>query len=111
MVGHTGVLAAAVSAVETLDHCLSRLVPAVLAQGGYVLLTADHGNAEQMMDEHGGPFTSHTVHNQVPLLLAAPADAKICQLKEGSLCDLAPTVLALLKLPQPPEMTGKSLLA
>jgi 2,3-bisphosphoglycerate-independent phosphoglycerate mutase len=110
MVGHTGVLAAAVAAVEALDHCLSRLIPAILEQGGYVLLTADHGNAEQMLDEHGKPFTSHTVHNQVPVLLAAPAGPKAPSLAEGSLCDLAPTVLSLMNIPQPPEMTGKSLL-
>jgi 2,3-bisphosphoglycerate-independent phosphoglycerate mutase len=110
MVGHTGVLEAAVKAVETLDGCLSRLIPAVLTQGGYVLLTADHGNAEQMLDEHGDPFTSHTVRNQVPVLLAAPEGGRIFQLREGSLCDVAPTALALMNLDKPGEMTGKSLL-
>ncbi|MDR1397695.1 MAG: 2,3-bisphosphoglycerate-independent phosphoglycerate mutase [Desulfarculales bacterium] len=110
MVGHTGVLEAAVKAVETLDECLSRLIPAVLQQGGYVLLTSDHGNAEQMLDQHGAPFTSHTIRNQVPVLLAAPEGSAIIQLREGSLCDIAPTVLALMNLAKPAEMTGKSLL-
>ncbi len=110
MVGHTGVYAAAVQAVETLDACLARLVPAVLGRGGAVLLTADHGNAEQMIDPlTGGPYTAHTVANPVPILLADPA-RPAARLRDGALCDVAPTVLRLMGLAPPPEMTGTCLL-
>ena len=110
MVGHTGVIKAAVEAVETLDKCLAQVVPAILQKGGYVLLTADHGNAEQMLDEHGGPYTAHSVCNQVPIMLISPPGAPVRTVQEGSLCDVAPTVLDLLGIEPPREMTGKSLL-
>jgi len=108
MVGHTGVLAAAIVAVETVDAALGRIAEAVLAQGGALLVTADHGNCELMRDpETGGPHTAHTL-NPVPVFCAgAPAGAK---LHDGILADLAPTLLALLGIPQPALMTGKSLL-
>jgi len=109
MVGHTGILAAAVSAIETVDACLGRLEAAILAQGGTLLVTADHGNAEQMRDPvTGQPHTAHTT-GPVPVVLVAPP-AGIGGLHDGRLADVAPTLLALLGQPQPPEMTGRSLL-
>ena len=105
MVGHTGVFDAAVRAVETVDRCAGRVLAALEAAGGTALVTADHGNAEQMRDEQGQPFTAHTT-NRVPVLLLG-ADGP---LRDGALCDVAPTMLALLGLPQPAEMTGKSLI-
>lgn len=107
MVGHTGIFAAAKAAIETVDKCLGKIIPAVLAQGGAALITADHGNAEQMVDyETGGPFTAHTT-NVVPLIGIGLGNAG---LKEGRLSDLAPTMLDIMELEQPEEMTGKSLL-
>jgi len=110
MVGHTGVLAAAVRACEAVDECVGRLVGRFTAEGGVVLITADHGNAEMMVDpETGGPFTAHTC-NPVPLVLVADK-YKGRQLRSGgALKDIAPTILALLGVAQPAEMTGKSLL-
>jgi 2,3-bisphosphoglycerate-independent phosphoglycerate mutase len=107
MVGHTGSLKAAIKAVETVDACLGRIAAAVEASGGALLVTADHGNAEMMRDpQTGGPHTAHTT-NKVPVLLAgSPAPG----LDDGRLADIAPTLLALMELKQPPEMTGKSLL-
>ncbi|CCO08654.1 2,3-bisphosphoglycerate-independent phosphoglycerate mutase [Desulforamulus hydrothermalis] len=110
MVGHTGDLAAAIAAIETVDRCLGQIVPAVLAKQGIVIITADHGNAEKMQDEQGGPYTAHTT-NRVPFILVSQAHQKARLRPDGSLPDIAPTVLELLGLPQPPEMTGKSLLA
>ncbi len=106
MVGHTGNLQAAIRAVEALDACLARVIPTMLACGGEVLLTADHGNAEAMFDpESGQPHTAHTL-NPVPLVyMGRPARL----LDGGCLADIAPTVLAMMGLPQPPEMTGRSL--
>ncbi len=108
MVGHTGVLAAAIVAVETVDAGLGRIAEAIAAQGGALLVTADHGNCELMRDpETGGPHTAHTL-NPVPVFCAGgPAGAK---LNDGILADLAPTILALLGVKQPVLMTGKSLL-
>lgn len=107
MVGHTGVFAAAVAAVEAVDACTGQVVDAILAQGGIALITADHGNAEQMIDpETGGAFTAHTT---LPVRLIAVGDGNI-QLQEGVLADLAPTMLDLMELPQPQEMTGHSLI-
>lgn len=107
MVGHTGVESAAVRAVEAVDECLSRIIPAMTSKGGAVLICADHGNAEEMVDPvTGEPCTSHTT-NPVPLVLCGldrPAE-----LLDGSLADLAPTVLELLGVEKPKEMTGKSL--
>ncbi|HIW54271.1 MAG TPA: 2,3-bisphosphoglycerate-independent phosphoglycerate mutase [Candidatus Ruthenibacterium merdigallinarum] len=108
MVGHTGVFDAAVKAVEAVDACAGKVIDAVLAAGGAVLLTADHGNADKMYDpdpEH--PFTAHTT-NPVPFLAAGLGDVK---LREGGvLADIAPTMLKILGLPQPAEMTGKSII-
>ena len=109
MVGHTGDLAAAITAIETVDRCLGRLETAVRAACGALLITADHGNAETMRDaETGEPHTAHTV-NSVPAILVNPPDT-VTGLADGSLADVAPTLLALLGLPQPPEMTGRSLI-
>ncbi|MCB2193446.1 MAG: 2,3-bisphosphoglycerate-independent phosphoglycerate mutase [Deltaproteobacteria bacterium] len=111
MVGHTGVMAAAVAAMETLDRCLAKVVPAVLEAGGRVVLTADHGNAEQMIDPAtGGPYTAHTVTNPVPLVLIDPQRQEASLRSGGSLRDVAPTVLELMGLAQPRAMTGASLL-
>jgi 2,3-bisphosphoglycerate-independent phosphoglycerate mutase len=109
MVGHTGVLDAAVKAVETIDSCLRRVVDAVLERGGTVLITSDHGNCELMVNpETGEPHTAHTT-NPVPIYwLAGDVDGR--RLRDGGLSDLAPTVLELLGLPIPAEMTGRSLI-
>ncbi len=107
MVGHTGVFEAAVKAVETVDECLGKVVDAIESMGGVALITADHGNADQMVDYvSGGAFTAHTT-NVVPLVLIGKEDAK---LKPGRLADLAPTMLDLMGLEKPAEMTGESLL-
>jgi 2,3-bisphosphoglycerate-independent phosphoglycerate mutase len=108
MVGHTGDIAAAIKAVETVDHCLGRIVAAVNEAGGTLVITADHGNAELMRDgETGQPHTAHS-RNAVPIILVnGPAEIK--GLKHGRLADVAPMLLELLKLEQPPEMTGVSL--
>ncbi|MEG1068789.1 MAG: 2,3-bisphosphoglycerate-independent phosphoglycerate mutase [Ruthenibacterium sp.] len=104
MVGHTGVFDAAVKAVETVDACAGRVIDAVLAKGGAVLLTADHGNADKMYDpDPAHPFTAHTT-NPVPFLVAGLGDVA---LREGGvLADIAPTMLEILGLPKPKEMTG-----
>jgi 2,3-bisphosphoglycerate-independent phosphoglycerate mutase len=109
MVGHTGVLPAAVKAVETIDRCLDRITEKVLALGGQALITADHGNCELMIDpQTGGPHTAHTT-NPVPIYWIT-RDAAGRRLRNGGLADLAPTLLALLGIPAPPEMTGHSLI-
>jgi 2,3-bisphosphoglycerate-independent phosphoglycerate mutase len=108
MVGHTGVLKAAVKAVTAVDECVGVVVDKVLSQGGSLLITADHGNAECMVDENGNPHTAHTC-NPVPLVLVGDA-GKGLQLRSGVLADLAPTVLEILGIPKPAEMTGSSLL-
>jgi 2,3-bisphosphoglycerate-independent phosphoglycerate mutase len=109
MVGHTGILDAAVKAVETIDSCLQRVVGAVLERGGTVLVTSDHGNCELMVDpETGEPHTAHTT-NPVPIYWLA-GDVEGRRLRDGGLSDLAPTVLELLGLPIPAEMTGRSLI-
>ena len=109
MVGHTGVVAAGVKAVETIDACVARLVPAVLSLGGKLLLTADHGNCELMRNPDGSPNTAHTT-NLVHLIYVAK-DAKNFRLESGILADIAPTLLFLLGLPKPTEMTGHCLLS
>ena len=103
MVGHTGVMDAAVKAVEAVDTCVGKVIDAVRKMGGTALITADHGNAE-CMEENGVPFTQHTT-GQVPVILVDGGDS----IADGALCDLAPTMLKLLNLPQPEEMTGKAL--
>ncbi len=108
MVGHTGNYAATVQAIETLDHCLGRVVKALHTVGGEMLVTADHGNAEQMVDEEvGQPHTAHT-NNLVPLIYVGSRPARLRA--DGALCDLAPTLLQIMDLPQPAEMTGRSLI-
>ncbi len=107
MVGHTGVIPAAVTAVETVDACLGRIVEAVHAKGGACIITADHGNADEMLEEDGSPDTAHSL-NPVPIIVTAGADALE---GEGILADVAPTALALLGIAQPDAMTGRSLLS
>lgn len=109
MVGHTGILSAAIEAVETVDTCLGRVVEAVVAAGGALLITADHGNCEQMTATDGKAHTAHT-SNPVPLILVDPRRSQQ-PLRDGILADLAPTVIELLELHQPTAMTGRSLLA
>ena len=107
MVGHTGNLEAAIKAIEKIDECVQRVVDAVKEKEGTLLITADHGNAEQMIDETTGePHTAHTT-NPVPLILVGKEGVK---LKEGKLADLAPTMLDLMGLEKPQEMTGESLI-
>ena len=108
MVGHTGILPAAITAMETVDRCVKQVVESTLEAGGCLLITADHGNCEQMADASGSPHTAHT-SNPVPLLYVSN-DSDGVSLQSGKLADLAPTLLQLLDLPQPPEMTGHSLL-
>ncbi len=109
MVGHTGNMAAAVKAIAAVDACLGRLEQAVTEAGGRLLISADHGNAETMRDPTTGePFTSHTVNDVPVLLINAPAE--IGALSNGRLADVAPTLLALMGLEQPEQMTGRSLL-
>ncbi|MBR3692180.1 MAG: 2,3-bisphosphoglycerate-independent phosphoglycerate mutase [Clostridia bacterium] len=106
MVGHTGIFSAAVSAVETVDACVGRIVDAVAAAAGICLITADHGNADQMLEDDGvSPLTAHTL-NPVPFVVTG-ADVK---LRSGKLCDIAPTILDLLGLAKPDEMDGSTLI-
>lgn len=109
MVGHTGVLSAAIAAMETVDSCTGRVVDALLEAGGCALITADHGNCEMMVDKNGVPHTAHTT-NLVPLILV---DTDKCQanLQAGTLADIAPTILGLMGLAVPTEMTGKNLIS
>ncbi|MCS7470207.1 2,3-bisphosphoglycerate-independent phosphoglycerate mutase [Stieleria sp. ICT_E10.1] len=110
MVGHTGVLAAAVKAVETVDACVGQLVDATLDAGGSLVITADHGNCEQMINpETGGPHTAHTTYD-VPLIVVEPGLEGKTLREGGRLADIAPTVLALMGLEKPVEMTGESLI-
>ena len=109
MVGHTGVLDAAVKAVETVDSCVGRAVEALLEVDGQMFICADHGNAEQLIDyETGGSFTAHTI-NPVPFILVNYDSAYT--LKEGGcLADIVPTMIEMMGMEQPKEMTGHSLL-
>jgi 2,3-bisphosphoglycerate-independent phosphoglycerate mutase len=107
MVGHTGVIPAAVTAVETVDECLGRVLAAVQARGGVCVVTADHGNADHMLEPDGSPNTAHSL-NPVPLIVTT-AGLKL-RAEGGILADVAPTLLELLGISQPPEMTGKSLI-
>jgi len=109
MVGHSGKLDPAIAAVEAVDRCLARLEQAILKAGGALLVTADHGNAEMMCDPlTGRPHTAHTL-NRVPVVLLG-AGAAVAALRDGELADIAPTLLALLGMPQPKAMTGHSLI-
>ena len=106
MVGHTGIFDAAKTAVEAVDTCVGRMVDAILAKGGAAVITADHGNADKMCEPDGSPFTAHTT-NPVPLMIVGYD----CKLRDGGvLADIAPTMLQILGVPQPAEMTGKSLI-
>jgi 2,3-bisphosphoglycerate-independent phosphoglycerate mutase len=108
MVGHTGSLPAAIKAVETVDAGLGRIAEAIEKSGGALIVTADHGNCEMMRDpQTGGPHTAHTT-NPVPLLLLGARNRAL--VAEGRLADIAPTLLELMELPKPKEMTGASLL-
>jgi 2,3-bisphosphoglycerate-independent phosphoglycerate mutase len=110
MLGHTGVIDAAVRALETVDGCLGRVVEAVLSHDGTAIVTADHGNVEQMLEPDGQePHTAHTT-NRVPLILAGRSYRGRALRQDGALEDIAPTMLEILEMPQPPEMTGNSLL-
>ena len=106
MVGHTGVMDAAVKAVETVDECVGIIRDAVAAAGGILLITADHGNADCMRAPTGEPHTAHTT-NPVPLILFGAGDKK---LRSGRLADIAPTMLSLMGLSKPSDMTGESLI-
>jgi len=105
MVGHTGVMDAAIKAVETVDECVGKIVAAVRSMGGIALITADHGNADSMLLPSGSPNTAHTT-NPVPLIITG-ADVA---LRPGRLADLAPTMLELMGYGKPEEMTGESLI-
>lgn len=107
MVGHTGIFDAAVKAVETVDACVGRVADKILGMGGSFILTADHGNAEKMLDESGEPMTAHTT-NVVPCILVGQDNVELSE--DGKLCDLAPTLLEMMGLDKPVEMTGKSLI-
>jgi 2,3-bisphosphoglycerate-independent phosphoglycerate mutase len=105
MVGHTGIIPAAVKAVETVDTCVGSLAEAVKEMDGVLFVTADHGNADKMLDENGEPFTAHTT-NPVPFIVYNYD----CKVKDGGrLCDIAPTMLKVMGLEQPKEMTGESI--
>jgi 2,3-bisphosphoglycerate-independent phosphoglycerate mutase len=108
MVGHTGVLPATIDALQVVDACIGRIVERVRALGGITLITADHGNAEQMIDADGGPLTAHTT-NPVHLILVDD-QRRGARIQDGIFADVAPTVLALFGLAAPPEMTGHALL-
>jgi 2,3-bisphosphoglycerate-independent phosphoglycerate mutase len=107
MVGHTGVIPAAVKAIETVDGCMAQVVSAVHSKGGACIITADHGNADHMLEPDGSPNTAHSL-NPVPLIVTADVGA----LRSGGiLADVSPTVLDLLGVDQPPEMTGETLIS
>ena len=109
MVGHTGNFEASVKACEVIDECLGKVVDAAVSKKGRVVITADHGNIEQLIDyDTGMPHTAHTI-NRVPMILV-DEERKQSRLKEGTAIDVAPTVLQLLGVPQPEEMTGHSLI-
>ena len=100
---------AAVKAVHTVDECVKRVVDQILAMGGSAILTADHGNADRMLDTDGSPFTAHTT-NPVPVVLVSEKYKSVRLRKDGVLADVAPTLLEVMGLPVPAEMTGTSLI-
>src|SRR5690606_8808999 len=108
MVGHTGVWEAVIKAVETVNDMVSEIVPFALFKGYTIFLTADHGNADFMVNEDGSPNTAHTL-NKVPLFVIEP-EISITKLQDGKLGDLAPTILKYLDIPIPEEMTGNVLI-
>jgi len=107
MVGHTGDMTAAIKAVEAVDTCLEKVVNAILATGGQCIVTADHGNADIMMDKDGKPFTAHTT-NPVPMIVVGAGNVKLNE--GGRLSDLIPTLLDMMNIDKPAAMTGKSLI-
>jgi 2,3-bisphosphoglycerate-independent phosphoglycerate mutase len=108
MVGHTGSIRATIEAVETVDRCMARVVASAESAGARLLVTADHGNCEMMIDPlTGGPHTAHTM-NPVPLVVVDPDGARPLR-SGGALCDVGPTILTMLGLERPPEMTGVDL--
>jgi len=109
MVGHTGVFGAAVKAVNTVDECVGKVVDKILEKGGAAIITADHGNADKMEDEDGSPFTAHTT-NKVPFIIVGKGfeDKKLRD--DGILADVAPTLLDMMGVPVPEEMSGKSII-
>ena len=116
MVGHTGVMDATINAIQTVDHCLGKILQSISQVGGTTIIIADHGNAEYMWDKHGNPWTAHTI-NPVPFILIEGEGRKISGngtevplRQDGCLADIAPTILEILNLPQPAEMTGKSMI-
>ena len=109
MVGHTGVLEAAEKAVGVVDECVDKVLSKILSMGGGALLTADHGNADKMIAEDGSPFTAHTT-NPVPVVLVCDKYKGAHLRNGGVLADLAPTLLDMMGIPVPAEMTGKTLI-
>ena len=109
MVGHTGVFDAAVKAVETVDICVKEVVDKILSMGGAAIITADHGNADKMVDEEGHPFTAHTT-NEVPFIVVGDAFKGKTLKSGGKLCDIAPTLLDMMGIAKPEEMSGESLI-
>ncbi|MDR0271668.1 2,3-bisphosphoglycerate-independent phosphoglycerate mutase [Paenibacillus sp.] len=107
MVGHSGMLEPTIKAVEVTDECMGKVVDAVITKGGVAIIIADHGNADMVFDEEGRPFTAHTT-NPVPFILTAD---NVNLREEGILADVAPTILDLMQLPKPAEMTGESMIA
>lgn len=107
MVGHTGIIEAAVKAVETVDECVGRIVKKLEEKGGSFIITADHGNAEQMLTDSGEPMTAHST-NKVPCIVGGAGDVRLSD--EGKLCDLTPTLLDMMQLSVPKEMTGVSII-
>jgi len=109
MVGHTGIIDAAKKAVETVDNCVDKVLTKILEMGGGALLTADHGNADKMKESDGSPFTAHTT-NPVPVVLVCDKYKNATLRKDGVLADLAPTLLDMMGVEVPSEMTGTSLI-
>ena len=107
MVGHTGIMEATIKAIETLEQCVPKIVAEILARDGQILLTADHGNADCMLDEDNHVVTAHSL-NPVPLVYISNHPARLAE--GGKLADIAPTLLHLMNIQIPPEMTGKSLI-
>ena len=109
MAGHTGVISAAEKAVHTVDECVKKVCDKILEMGGAAIVTADHGNADKLLSDDGSPFTAHTT-NPVPVIVVSEKYKNAKLRTDGILADLAPTLLTLMGLPVPEEMTGKSLI-
>ena len=109
MVGHTGIMDAAINAVKTVDACIDKVIKKILSLGGTALVTADHGNADKMIDEDGKPFTAHTT-NKVPFILIGDKFKGVTLRNDGILADIAPTMLEVMNVELPKEMEGKTLI-